>query len=105
MKPTLEIAANSPTDRYLFSGMPASTADCRLPSFCSLRTNETVSDVPAGVVPKTVAPGRSGALIPEGTWVGAFGLGVEARAGPDVAARGASSAPTPSKTPAASRVW
>jgi len=62
--------------------------------------------VSAGVVPKTDAPGSSAALIPDGTASGVFGPGiVEAEAGPDSAAMGATRAAAPSTIPADSRAF
>src|SRR3984885_8668084 len=44
--------------------MPLVTAASNCPRFCSLKTNDTVSGVLAGVVPKPTAPGTLAALIP-----------------------------------------
>jgi hypothetical protein len=57
------------------------------------------------VEPNTDAPGSCAGLMPDGTFVGAFGDGVEAEAGPASAAKGATIAATPSKAPTDSRVF
>ena len=71
----------------------------------SLSTNDTVTGVSGGVLPKTCVPGRSAALMPEGTFVGVFGPGLDAAAAPDADARGAAITPTPSRIPAISRAF
>ncbi len=65
------------------------TEVCKPLRFRSRRMNDTVSGVLAGVVPNTVAPGSSAASIPDDTFSGVFGLGVEAIAGPASAVSGA----------------
>ena len=75
--------------------------------FRSRRMNDTVSGVFAGVLPKTVAPGRWATLMPDATDSCVFGPGAEvaAEAGPANAASGVMTAATPSTTAADSRVF
>src|ERR1700677_5156402 len=82
--------------------MPRVTADSSDPRFCSLKTNDTVSGVLAGVVPKGTAPGTLAALIPGGTRTSVFRPGtVEALAA--VAATGTAATTTPAARPAQRR--
>jgi hypothetical protein len=75
-------------------------------SFRSRRTKDTVSGVSAGVVPKTVAPGRAATLMPEATFSGVLGaVAVAAEAGLDSAATGAMTVAAPSAIATASRVF
>ena len=85
--------------------MPDSTWASSEEKFRSLRTNDTVTGVSGGVSPKTDAPGSVAALMPPGTWVGVFGPWFGAAAAPEAPARGATTAPTPSRIPAASRAF
>src|ERR1700733_2579029 len=99
-------AANWPVDRKFELGMPASTSASSNWMLRSLRTNDTVTGVSAGVLPKTVAPGSVAASIPEGTAVGELGLVPVAAVAPGANAKGTPAPiPTPSSIPTISRAF
>src|SRR3984885_2109218 len=82
--------------------MPLVTAASSCPRFCSLKTNDTVSGVLAGVVPKPTAPGTLAALIPGVTRTSVLLPGrVEALAA--VAATGTAAITAPAASPAQRR--
>src|SRR3984885_13613403 len=82
--------------------MPLVTAASNCPRFCSLKTNDTVSGVLAGVVPKPIAPGTLAALIPGVTRTSVLLPGpVEALAA--VAATGTAAITAPAASPAQRR--
>src|ERR1700733_11831155 len=82
--------------------MPLVTADSNCPRFCSLKTNDTVSGVPAGVLPKPIAPGTLAALIPGLTRTSVLRPGpVDAPAA--VAATGTAAITAPAASPAQRR--
>src|SRR5271154_6523830 len=82
--------------------MPPVTAASSSPRFCSLKTNDTVSGVLAGVVPKPTAPGTLAALIPGVTRTSVLRPGaVEALAA--VAATGTAATTAPAASPAQRR--
>src|ERR1700678_2944187 len=82
--------------------MPPVTAASSRPRFCSLKTNDTVSGVLAGVVPKPIAPGTLAALIPGVTRTSVLLPGpVEALAA--VAATGTAAITAPAASPAQRR--
>src|ERR1700730_10496205 len=95
------LLANWLTERWFAE--PVTAWDWSKPRFRSRRMNETVSGVPGGVSPKTVAPGSRAALMPDDTVSGVFGRGVAAeagRAGPAAAASGVMTAAAPSTSAA-----
>src|ERR1700722_14028731 len=82
--------------------MPLVTAASSCPRFRSLKTNDTVSGVLAGVVPKPIAPGTLAALIPGVTRTSGLLPGpVEALAA--VAATGTAATTAPAASPAQRR--
>src|ERR1700734_823076 len=82
--------------------MPLVTAASSCPRFRSLKMNDTVSGVLAGVVPKPIAPGTLAALIPGVTRTSALLPGlVEALAA--VAATGTAAITAPAASPAQRR--
>src|SRR6266516_1382537 len=66
--------ANPPTDSGP-DGMPCATSAFRAAMWRAFRMNDTVSLVPAGVVPKTGSPESAAAPMPCGTATLAFGRG------------------------------
>src|ERR1700677_48374 len=83
--------------------MPATTWASSDWMSCSLRTNDTVTGVSAGVLPNTVAPGSVAGLTPEGTWGGVVGSWLGEATAPGATARAATTAPAPMSIPAVSR--